>query len=398
MIVFGQVAGYFTQRGRSGRRVIEILHCFGGGIFFGTYLLHMAPEVRVLLERSWLRPNSLEYPYPELFMGVGFFLVLYLEKLLKTISSKTGKQKTELQRDERNDGSDNYARNNCNNNENLSSLKTRAAYVKHEKESIENSTYRRKPCKVCFHEKTLKDADKPIPCVSNSKTFQVRRIDDGVCCSRQIDDGSRQIDHDKKNKINDNDDDHHHLNSNAFKTKTSSSLSTIEDEVRVETEFNADIVLEFANREDFTKTRKTTTEQNIQMNPIFSSELIPRSELNISIPIIKITDTETEPCSAESVLDEDERFEPKSNVNNCSDVPQLHLDVPQIFSPQNSFHAEDVSELNSPPEMSIVKSSNISDSVSMSAPDIPEKEIENTRDENLNDDNREPSDNEGNFP
>ena len=67
-----------------------VINCFGGGIFFGTYLLHMAPEVRMLLEVSWLKPKNIIYPYPELFMGLGFFLVLYLEKLCKFVNKNGG--------------------------------------------------------------------------------------------------------------------------------------------------------------------------------------------------------------------------------------------------------------------------------------------------------------------
>lgn len=42
------MAGYVERKGKMGELVICRLMCFGGGIFFGTFLLHMAPEVSIL--------------------------------------------------------------------------------------------------------------------------------------------------------------------------------------------------------------------------------------------------------------------------------------------------------------------------------------------------------------
>lgn len=81
-----QVSKFFIAQGQPGRRVMGVMNCFAGGVFFGSYLLHMAPEVRMLLEASWLKPKNIIYPFPELFMGLGFFMVLYLEKFCKAVN------------------------------------------------------------------------------------------------------------------------------------------------------------------------------------------------------------------------------------------------------------------------------------------------------------------------
>jgi zinc transporter 1/2/3 len=41
------MAGYIDKKGQLGQIVICRLMCYGGGIFFGTFLLHMGPEVRI---------------------------------------------------------------------------------------------------------------------------------------------------------------------------------------------------------------------------------------------------------------------------------------------------------------------------------------------------------------
>ena len=53
----------------SGIRIISWLMCFGGGVFFGTYLMDMAPGVREILHYSLLKPNGITYPLPEFLIG-----------------------------------------------------------------------------------------------------------------------------------------------------------------------------------------------------------------------------------------------------------------------------------------------------------------------------------------
>jgi len=64
------------------RFLLSRLMCLGGGIFFGTYLLHMGPDVRQLLDQALLGPNHITYPLTELLTGIGFFIVLFTETLV----------------------------------------------------------------------------------------------------------------------------------------------------------------------------------------------------------------------------------------------------------------------------------------------------------------------------
>ena len=77
-----KVSGFISRKGASGKRILSYLMCFGGGIFFGTYLLHMGPEVQTILKDSLLDPHGITYPVAELIAGVGFFIVLFAEKIV----------------------------------------------------------------------------------------------------------------------------------------------------------------------------------------------------------------------------------------------------------------------------------------------------------------------------
>ncbi len=78
------VAGAFIRRGETGRKALSILNCFGGGVFFGAYLIIMTPEVRHLLDETLLIPNDITYPLPEFFIGIGFFILMFVEKAVLT--------------------------------------------------------------------------------------------------------------------------------------------------------------------------------------------------------------------------------------------------------------------------------------------------------------------------
>ena len=77
-----KVSGYFAKKGEKGKYILSCMTVFGGGVFLSTYLLHMAPEVRELLEEHLMEPNDIGYPLPELIIGGGFFLVLLMEKVI----------------------------------------------------------------------------------------------------------------------------------------------------------------------------------------------------------------------------------------------------------------------------------------------------------------------------
>jgi hypothetical protein len=76
------VAKWVKDKGAKGALVISVLRCFGGGVFFGAYLLHSAPDVRFVLENAWLIPSGITYPMSELFTGCGFFFIMFLEQFI----------------------------------------------------------------------------------------------------------------------------------------------------------------------------------------------------------------------------------------------------------------------------------------------------------------------------
>ena len=87
------VSPWIINKGAKGERWMCYLMCFGGGIFFGTFLLHMAPEVRYILDTTLLDPNEILYPVTDLIIGLGFFFVLYLEKIVMRINKRRMQKK-----------------------------------------------------------------------------------------------------------------------------------------------------------------------------------------------------------------------------------------------------------------------------------------------------------------
>ena len=77
-----KVAPYFKRKGETGKYILSLIMCFGGGILLATYLLTMIPEIRHILERTLLEPCGIHYPLPELFIAAGFFFLVFLEKLV----------------------------------------------------------------------------------------------------------------------------------------------------------------------------------------------------------------------------------------------------------------------------------------------------------------------------
>ena len=77
-----KVYTYFVRKGAVGEKILSCLMCFGGGVFFATYILHMAPESRAIVEYSLAEPNNITYPIADLIMAAGFFLVLFCEQFV----------------------------------------------------------------------------------------------------------------------------------------------------------------------------------------------------------------------------------------------------------------------------------------------------------------------------
>ena len=69
--------------GKTGEKIINRLMCFGGGVFFAIFLLHMGPESSALITQFILLPYEINYPLAELFMGLSFFLMILLDLCLK---------------------------------------------------------------------------------------------------------------------------------------------------------------------------------------------------------------------------------------------------------------------------------------------------------------------------
>ena len=75
-----KLSGYFCKKGAKGKKVLSCLMCFGGGVFFATFMLHMGPEVRKILHESLVITYNIHFPIADLTMAAGFFIVLYIEK------------------------------------------------------------------------------------------------------------------------------------------------------------------------------------------------------------------------------------------------------------------------------------------------------------------------------
>ena len=83
-----KVAAIFDKKGEKGKKVLSCLMCFGGGVFFSTYMLHMGPEVRDIIDVALIKPYNIVYPVADLIMAFGFFLVMFMEKAVIFINQK----------------------------------------------------------------------------------------------------------------------------------------------------------------------------------------------------------------------------------------------------------------------------------------------------------------------
>ena len=63
----------------SGAYVLLLLHCLSGGVFLGTFLLHLLPEAVMLTHQ--VLPEDVKYPVAETIATVGMFLMLLLEQV-----------------------------------------------------------------------------------------------------------------------------------------------------------------------------------------------------------------------------------------------------------------------------------------------------------------------------
>ena len=92
-----KVSGFFERKGTTGKQILGYLMCFGGGVFFATFILHMAPEARDILYLAMKEFDfTSTYPIADLLMAMGFFLVLVTETLIMVKNQKRKKRREEL--------------------------------------------------------------------------------------------------------------------------------------------------------------------------------------------------------------------------------------------------------------------------------------------------------------
>ena len=77
------------------KRIIGLLNCFAGGVFFATSILHLLPEAREKVEETLeLWGKETEYPITEALTGTGFLLILTFENVAHACCSVQKEQQT----------------------------------------------------------------------------------------------------------------------------------------------------------------------------------------------------------------------------------------------------------------------------------------------------------------
>ena len=94
-----QVSQWFLQRGENGVFMLSVIACFGAGVFFGAYMMHLAPDVEHLLQVYWLQPANIDYPFPQLLVGLGFFMLVFIEQAMHSLNDIVDKKADKDQAD-----------------------------------------------------------------------------------------------------------------------------------------------------------------------------------------------------------------------------------------------------------------------------------------------------------
>ena len=79
----------FEKWGKTGQRILSYMMCFGGGVFFSIYMLHMAPDALAIVSVMICIPYGITYPVGELMISMGFFLMVFSEKIVLKYMNKT---------------------------------------------------------------------------------------------------------------------------------------------------------------------------------------------------------------------------------------------------------------------------------------------------------------------
>ncbi|KAG7474596.1 zinc transporter ZIP1 [Solea senegalensis] len=65
------------------RRLLSLISCFAGGVFFATCLLDLLPDYLQAIDEAFSNAGiTLQFPLPEFIVAMGFFLVLVLEQII----------------------------------------------------------------------------------------------------------------------------------------------------------------------------------------------------------------------------------------------------------------------------------------------------------------------------
>lgn len=89
-----KVADFIHRRKEKSILWMGILRCFGGGVFLGTILFHMLPEVKDMIAESILEPYHVSYPVAEAIIAGGFFMICFFEKVVMTIHRQRKRRST----------------------------------------------------------------------------------------------------------------------------------------------------------------------------------------------------------------------------------------------------------------------------------------------------------------
>ncbi|XP_062320883.1 zinc transporter ZIP1-like [Osmerus eperlanus] len=72
------------------QRVLSLVSCFAGGVFFATCLLDLVPDYLTDINDAFRSLGiTLQFPLPEFIMAMGFFLVLTLEQIVLAIKDQS---------------------------------------------------------------------------------------------------------------------------------------------------------------------------------------------------------------------------------------------------------------------------------------------------------------------
>ena len=91
-MLFLQISEWFLRRGERGLFMLSVIACFGAGAFLGAYMLHLVPEVDHLLHEFWLDPSGIDYPMAQLLVGLGFFLLVFIEQGIHALNDRMDKK------------------------------------------------------------------------------------------------------------------------------------------------------------------------------------------------------------------------------------------------------------------------------------------------------------------